>query len=159
MGEGPNFLLAVPAPISLCPLQFQGLLLRGSLGRDGEIFGQPLRGVVAAVGLPPPQPGFQWVRPSIDEDPNRQRPSTRKGFQRSTSMTPQVGVQMTRGVHSQVQEQDVVRADPTASWRSVPQVSDAEGKSDRARASAAGAVHMLISIPPKYTVSQSGRRY
>jgi putative transposase len=47
-------------------------------------------------------------------------------------------VQIPRGVHSQVQEEDVIWADTTASWGSVPQVSGAEGKSDRGGSFAAG---------------------
>jgi hypothetical protein len=48
-------------------------------------------------------------------------------------------------------EGDVVRAEPTSYWASVPQISGAEGKSDLQPDHA----HMLISIsPPKEAVSQ-----
>jgi putative transposase len=65
-----------------------------------------------------------------------------------------MGVQIPHRVYSQVQEEDVVRADKTASWGSVPQVSRAEGKPDRGGSSATGPRAHADLDPPKYAVSQ-----
>jgi hypothetical protein len=43
----------------------------------------------------------------------------------------QMGVQISRGVHSQVSQEDVVRGAATASGRSVPKVGRAEGEQNR----------------------------
>src|SRR5262245_38152096 len=46
-----------------------------------------------------------------------------------------MGVQISRGLHSQVQEEDAVRAVATASWRGIPEAGRTEGKPDRGGAS------------------------
>ena len=66
-------------------------------------------------------------------------------------------VQIPRRVRSQVQEEDVVWAAPTASWASVPQVSGAEGKSDRGGSSAAGPRAHVNLDPAEIRGVTSGR--
>jgi putative transposase len=64
-----------------------------------------------------------------------------------------MGVQISRGVHSQVPQEDVVRGVATASGRSVPKAKQKESRIEEGHL-LADHVHMLISIPPKYAVSQ-----
>ena len=58
-----------------------------------------------------------------------------------------------------MQEEDVIRANPTASWGSVPQVSRAEGKPDRGRSSAAGSRAHVDLDPAQIRCVASGRLY
>jgi hypothetical protein len=70
-----------------------------------------------------------------------------------------MGVQIPRRFHPEVSEKDVVFAVATIPWRGVPKAGGAEGEPDRGGAIEEGHlmpdhVHMMISIPPKYAVSQ-----
>ena len=63
-------------------------------------------------------------------------------------------VQISRSVHSQIPQEDPVRRVEPASRGSVSQAGATEGKQDRGGASDAHHLHMMISMPPKYAVSQ-----
>src|SRR5467141_3978101 len=66
----------------------------------------------------------------------------------------QVGVQISRCVHSQVPEKDPVRGAETASRRCLPQAGAAEGKPGRRRPSHAGSRSHDDLDSTKYAVSQ-----
>src|SRR5262245_16589275 len=65
-----------------------------------------------------------------------------------------MGVQISRGVHSQVPQEDVVRGVATSSGRSVPKVGRAEGEQNRGGPSLSRSRAHVDLIPPKYAVSQ-----
>jgi putative transposase len=68
----------------------------------------------------------------------------------------QVGVQISCCVHSQVPEEDALGGVEAAPRGCVSQAGTAKGKPDRRREGhlMPDHVHMMISIPPKYAVSQ-----
>jgi putative transposase len=63
-------------------------------------------------------------------------------------------VQISRGIHSQVPQEDVVWGTATAPRGGFPQAGGAEGKQDRGGASDARSCAHDDPIPPKYAVSQ-----
>src|SRR5215204_6222853 len=65
-----------------------------------------------------------------------------------------MGLQIPRGLHSQVPQEDVVCPTATASWGGVPQLAAQKGSRIEEGHLMADHVHMMISIPPKYAVSQ-----
>ena len=66
----------------------------------------------------------------------------------------EVGVQISRGLHSQMPQKDAVRAIAAASWGGVPEAGQQKESRIEEGHLMPDHVHMLISIPPKYAVSQ-----
>src|SRR5258708_3509274 len=65
-----------------------------------------------------------------------------------------MGLQIPRGLHSQMPQKNDLWRIAATSGRGVPQAGATEREPDRGGSSSRGSVHMLISIPPKYAVSQ-----
>ncbi len=64
-----------------------------------------------------------------------------------------MGVQISRGIHSQVPQKDALRRTEEASRRSVPLAIQKESRIEEGHL-LPDHVHMMILIPPKYAVSQ-----
>jgi putative transposase len=65
-----------------------------------------------------------------------------------------MGVQVPCRVHAKVPQEVAVWANQAALGQCIPQACPAQGMPNRGRALEPDHVHMLISIPPKYSVSE-----
>src|SRR5580700_9267230 len=66
-----------------------------------------------------------------------------------------MGVQVPYRVYAEVPQEGAVWANQAAPGRCIPRTGPAQGMQDRRRApNARSRVHMLISIPPKYSVAE-----
>jgi REP element-mobilizing transposase RayT len=123
----------------------------GTLGKNPPIKGGP-------PALPGRQQKFDISRsrPPMKLGP-REPPRTRREFHDGRlrePKPPQMGVQIPCGVHSQVPQEDALRGVATTSRGSVSQARDEKEIRVEEGHLMPDHVHMMISIPPKYAVSQ-----